>query len=248
MKVACRHCSAEIPANHVHAEQRVARCVACNTIFDISAQGESGSSTQLAPVRRERVAMPKAITIVQSVLSAVAEKPYREAARLPEPEFVIVRRWSTAPFVFGAAVFVFFTGLLWFRVFFADSIVGALLMLPFAVALSYVVLALLINRTTIRARDGRLTISIGPLPWSGNKTILMSDLRQLYCRQIVTEGDPGSSVSYEVVALLANGTTTRLVRGLLEADQALFLEQAIEERLGIIDEPVAGELDRSSSA
>lgn len=116
---------------------------------------------------------------------------------------------------------------------------GALGYVALSVLLTYCALAAVLNRTTIRAQAGILRVSEGPLPWTLAKTISTKDIHQLYCKRVETRGRRGTGtvISYDVLVLLANGTSTQLVKHLEEPEQALFIEQAIEERLGIVDEP-----------
>jgi hypothetical protein len=95
-----------------------------------------------------------------------------------------------------------------------------------------------VNRTRIAVENGVLSVRHGPLPWPGNRTIAVAELAQLFCEEVI--GNKGSR-SYRVSALLKSGRKTQVLRGLGQADQALFIEQALERRLGITDVPVAGE-------
>ena len=52
----------------------------------------------------------------------------------------------------------------------------------------------------------------------------------------------GASYSYALSAILAGGKRVKLVSGLDQPEDALFLEQKIEGYLGITDRPVAGEM------
>jgi hypothetical protein len=52
-------------------------------------------------------------------------------------------------------------------------------------------------------------------------------------------------LTYNVCAVLKGGQRVTLLSSLPEIDQALFVEQAVEEYLGIEDRPVGGELPRN---
>jgi hypothetical protein len=58
-------------------------------------------------------------------------------------------------------------------------------------------------------------------------------------------GKHGStSWTYRVNAMLTDGRKIQLMSGLPESDQALYIEQIIEDHLRIADRPVGGEMRR----
>jgi hypothetical protein len=82
-----------------------------------------------------------------------------------------------------------------------------------------------------------------PLPWLGSGTI--TGIRQLFSKERVHRSRHGyRSYSYQLHALLVGGKQRKVVSGLDEAPQVLWLEQAIEEHMGITDRPVGGEIPR----
>jgi len=112
----------------------------------------------------------------------------------------------------------------------------------FGLAMAYVTLCGFINKTTLRARDGHMNVHHSPLPWPGSGTV--EGVRQLYSKEREHRGRRGRvSYSYELHAVTTSGMR-KLVGRLQEAPQALWLEQTLEEHLGISDRPVGGELPR----
>jgi hypothetical protein len=109
------------------------------------------------------------------------------------------------------------------------------------VGLTYATLAGFLNRTRIRTTGRRIRIDHGPLPWLGNRTIDADSIEQLFCREKRGTSRSGARYSYEVRALLKNGRQVTLVGNLVEPEEAAYLEQQIERRLGIQDRPIAGE-------
>lgn len=110
------------------------------------------------------------------------------------------------------------------------------------IGMTYYVLCGFVNRTVIDVSGRELRIQSGPLPWRGNSTTLPSQIAQLYREEIAHHGKNGTTYTYQLAAALKDGKKLKLVSGLHEADQALFLEQEIERHLGIRDQPVAGEM------
>jgi hypothetical protein len=98
------------------------------------------------------------------------------------------------------------------------------------------------NQTIIQLRGGLLSIEHKPLPWFGAKKLSIEELKQLYCKEVVSHSKNGTTTTYEVLAILSNGKHITLLSHLADAEQALFFEEEIEDYLGIEDRPVRGEL------
>ncbi len=109
------------------------------------------------------------------------------------------------------------------------------------VGLTYYTAALFLNRTTVTVRRRELRVSHTPLPWWGPPPIPVGDLEQIYVERKVSHNKKGTTVLFQVMAVTRNHTGRKLVTGLTELGQALYLEQEIERVLGIRDRPVAGE-------
>jgi hypothetical protein len=112
------------------------------------------------------------------------------------------------------------------------------------IGLLYFTLACFLNTTVIRVGHGLIEVRIGPLPWRGNKTIDAHDVKQFYCREITRHGKNGTHYSYEVHVILGGDVRKPLLKGISDADQALYIEQELERHLRIEDQPVRGELSR----
>ena len=72
-----------------------------------------------------------------------------------------------------------------------------------------------------------------------------TDLEQLYSKEHVSRTNKGGvRYSYEVHALTRSGNHVKILGGLSDTEQALFIEQEIEKNLRIEDTPVRGEISR----
>lgn len=116
-----------------------------------------------------------------------------------------------------------------------------------AVGLSfaYYLLSTYKNQTTISVTNKTMSIKHAPMPWFGNQDISTSSLVQLYVKQV-----EGWSVNdkvtylYELRAKLKNDKDIKLIGGLISEEVGHFLEQQIENYLGIVDEPIQGEVPK----
>jgi hypothetical protein len=108
------------------------------------------------------------------------------------------------------------------------------------VAISYFTLATLLNRTVVEARPRALSVVHGPVPWKG-ALLAREDVAQLYVEEHVSRGKNGTTVTWGLSAVLRSGKRQKLLTGLEEKAQALYLERALEARFGIADQRVAGD-------
>lgn len=113
------------------------------------------------------------------------------------------------------------------------------------VSLAYNILTTYLNHTTISVTNKTFSVEHKPLPWFGSRTIDSSELVQLYTKKGRTEKSGGEiNQYYDLRAKLKNGKDIKLLGSLASAEVAQFLEQQVEEYLGIIDIPVLGEVPK----
>jgi hypothetical protein len=245
MDITCNRCGAAIGAGDVNLDNRLAKCRACNSIFDFSPQLQREEPEAPLARRRLPVPLPEGLAIVEDAGGDREPESYRQDAA-EAGKLVISRRWFSSQLFFMA-----FFCLAWdsFLVFwYAHAGRAGLIAILFPVAhvavgvgLTYRTIAGFVNRTWIVADHGTLTIRHTPLPWLGNRTLPAEDIEQLVCKEVVTRGSDDSSTTYTLAAVMKDGRQVDLLKGLPQADQALFLEQRLEDRLGIVDVPVGGE-------
>lgn len=111
------------------------------------------------------------------------------------------------------------------------------------VALTYWTLSGLFNTTIINVDPRRVRVRHRPFPWAG-ASFERDSIEQLYVKAKQSNGKDGPYLSYSVWVVLRTKRARELVRGLSDADVALFIEQSIERTLGLKDRSVPGELAR----
>jgi hypothetical protein len=238
MSLACPHCHTSIHERNVDRTRDIATCQACGWLVDLRArppvEPENSAAGSAAPRQRPAVPLPPGIAIAEE---SSQEFGYRGTA---SSAIVLTRRWLRKKhFVMLAGVLAASAGVayLWINADIgAPLIVGSLMLLFW----SYALVTMFVNSTTVRAGgglEGRIDVRHGPLPYLGwrNRSIAAAEVRQLYVAKY--------GLFFSVEAMLADGTTIPLVRPLVTADQALFVEQQLERVLGLADYPVVGEID-----
>lgn len=232
LELACKNCGSQLEPESISTELNAARCTHCNALFAIALpQQQNAESTRKGP--RPKVPMPKGF----------------EVSELGH-EFVIKRRWYSPALFFLLFFCIFWNGFMvvwhtmalttgaWFM-----SLFG-LIHTAVGIGIAYGTLAGFLNTTEIKMGRGTLILKHGPVPWKGNKDIAAHSIRQLYCKEKITRGKNGTHHRYSVEAVLDTDKRETLVKGLQKAEQALFIEQQLESRLGIQDQATPGELPR----
>lgn len=110
---------------------------------------------------------------------------------------------------------------------------------------SYVTLANLLNRTRIVVSGGEITVRQWPLPWLGNQRLTRADYRQFYREATFPIlRRYGRTPGYHVSLVTPDNYKMRLVSDVPSADLALYIEQAVEHELGVVDRKVRGEMPK----
>lgn len=262
MQIHCPSCQRKIEASAINIDALVAKCDPCGAVFDITSQLDRGQGGAGLAKRRGRnarppVPLPPAIRIISDGSESALSDPgdsafapsYRESARR-SGMLELERKWFEPKHVFLLIFAIAWNAFMvfWYAIAISSGAaamaVFGIFHLAVGVFVFYLAITGFVNRTRIRAGDGGLSIGHGPLPWPGGKSIPSDELRQLYCRRRESRSKNGVSVSYVLSAATRDGRSIDLLASLPEADQALYLEQAIESHLGIVDVPVGDELPR----
>jgi hypothetical protein len=230
-----------IPAEDVNLDNLVAKCRSCNEVFSFADQMQR-------PIQSE------------GKRAAKLPVPKPDSLRIEDlgDQRRIIRRWFTWPilrlvfFCVAWDSFLIFWYFVAFNVRFGGPFNWIMVVFPIGhvavgVALTYSVIASLLNSTTVLVDGDRLSIRHGPVPWSGNRSLDIADIIQLYCddNYATSNRTTDSSLTwrYNLNAMLVDGRKLKLLSG-LPKDQALFCEQQLEEWLAIEPYPVSGELER----
>ena len=226
VELKCKNCGAPLSPADFSAQLMAARCPHCQAVFAIS-------NPATPSIGRPDASLPHTF----------------QMNRTPQG-LEIIRSWFEAKVWFILFFAIFWNGfmLVWHGIALSSGMwfmsAFGLIHTGIGLFLIYLVLAMFLNSTVIRANATSLEVKTGPLPWKGDKQINTAEVRQLYCLEKISQGKNGTSSSYRVEAVMRDNRRETLIGGLSDPDHALFIEQQIERHLGLIDIPVAGEYGR----
>jgi hypothetical protein len=257
MEIRCPTCGARVPATDVNVERMIAKCLPCDSVFDFSSQ-VAPAPAEGRQRRRPRVGLPPKMVVELDAPASATAPTYRRPEGTARGAIVVRWRWfEPAKHLFMAVFCVAWDAFLvfWYGVAFTglsqsrggDGGFWLMVLFPIVhvavgVSLTYGVLTGFFNSTRVGLRGDELFVRHGPLPWAGNRVIDARTVTQLFTKEKVSNGRGGQQRSYELVAIVEGEKRVPLVSGLSEVEQALWLEQAFEERMGIVDVEVAGEV------
>jgi hypothetical protein len=225
----CPNCNRSIASEDINIHKLIAKCGACYAIFDFD-------DHQQAPVKKERpnISLPVGFEEQQMV-----------------SEMQIAIRWRKTKGMVGFFTFftVFWNVLLlpFILIAVAENNWQMMLMISLHIAVGVgmllYTLALHFNRTYVDVNTHGITVVSKPinLPFYKNHHVQSADLEQLYVEQYVsstTNNKP--NYAFAVRARIQGQTKdVRLIKGLKDEDQALYLEHKIEKFLNIEDKWMA---------
>ncbi len=220
MKLTCPQCGAAFAPGNVNLALGLASCEACGSVHDLSKRRGENAAVVRTP------ADPAGITVVEGPSPSVSWS-WRTAAVL----FLIL--WCT---IWDGILLVMFTTSLAsgdYEILLFGSIHALV-----GVGVTWLTVASLVNRTTIALSADELTVEHGPVPWWGNRAVARGEIAQIYVTEV--RGNKGSR-TYSLFAEVERGHRVPLASGIASVGRARFLEDWLEQRLGLADRPVDGE-------
>jgi hypothetical protein len=230
MKVICPSCRVPVAAEDIALDTGLAKCRTCNNVFRFDNAPELA-----APAVRPRQNVGRPRSVVSSEVDGGLTVQYR---------------WFSPKYVFMALFCLFWDGFLvfWYAMALSSGdtvgLLFPLLHVAAGIAITYATIAGFVNTTTLRIDPWRLRVRHHPLPWGKPVDLAVGDVHQLFCDEKITRGRNGPSYTYNLNALLRDGSRRKVISGLDTADLPVFLEQHAESWMGIQDEAVLGELPR----
>lgn len=241
-QISCTSCAATVSVEDVDLSTKLARCRACNSVFEIGSQLRGDDA-----VRRRELHPPANIRVARGNLEprrapSEGEQGYRARIEIPPSDVELEVRWFRPTAIFMIFFSVIWCGFLvaWYSIALSTPSPGGvmlwfpLLHVAVGVGLFYWSLAMLLNKTRISLSGGRLRTSHGPVPWRGASDLELAAIRGFYAESKSTRGKRGRvTVTWSVCADVDGNPRQALLAGLSSEAEARFLSRALSEQLGV---------------
>lgn len=206
----CPACAAPLPESAIASSLSVCRCPSCNAVSDLLAK----------PKPVVTVPMPEKWSVEGTGRALTIRWPWLKASTVILVPFTLF--WNGVLLSVASGMTDDFAH--------PEKLLFGLLVphVWIGVGLLYFTLATFLNSTTVKVRNGELTVHHGPLPWRGNHHFLANALVQLF---VVEKRSNRGTLSYDVCGLSREGKRQQIIR--------------LEQPLGLRDAPVEGEFRRN---
>ncbi|MCB1177567.1 MAG: hypothetical protein KDK36_08330 [Leptospiraceae bacterium] len=232
----CEHCGMYIPSKYLDFKNLIRKCPSCGKVSKLSGYSKNSESKENSYGYKERLRLPKGMSIHMN----------NDSITLSFWWF----RFKNLLVLFSSIVGVLQLIIILNHIKIGTFQPGKYYMISlnvFLCALIYSFLALLINKTVIVADRYYLKIQTSPLPMPGFMTSFpVKKIDQIYCTVKETGNKRETEFSYQVVAEMKGSKKDKvLIPHLAKKEEAQYIEYYLEKFLGIKDEEVWDELDKS---
>jgi hypothetical protein len=244
MIVTCHACQIKFSLSTANRLEGVAECVRCGAKQAVVVGRDAPSAmASEAAAPRSRVDVPDEITIEEEAGgTGYRERQQGSLLTLARRR----RRRSLPPLALRLAVLLALVAIWIYDAVALGSVSVAMVLFPvtaFALVSAWDRLVRFVNRTVIRVDTERVTVNHGPLPsphfwWNLER----DEVRQLFSAKV-----DARVPAYQVRALLGGDVWVGLVDGLDTPEEAVFIEQRLEDALVLVDREVDTELPREST-
>lgn len=217
MNLQCPNCNTSIPAQNINMRAMAALCPQCSLVFKFAAQ----------PVQSKRLKRkfkaPEEIKIYQVGDWMEILIPWK--------------KMDDRPWLFGG---FFMLGIILLGLMIDQQPLLVFCIAPVfgLIGIGFVFLGYIqrVNKTSFVITPETLMISYRPISFAAPRIFNTNDIHQLYCKQII---ESKGGASFQLRALTHDDDWILLEN--LPEHYALYLEQILEDHLGIEDIPVRGE-------
>lgn len=232
----CEECGKLIDASQVNVASSVAKCENCNSLFSLE---------ESAFEKRRRgnpiFLVPEGTEVLKLITSLEISTSWLRASKRDKLKFDFFMA-----LIFGiVSPPALFMGLMAGSILF--SIIGVIFVIA-AIFLIYAFLANLVNKSYIKIEEEQLTITHRPLKLFTrmDQKIALDKIDQLFVKEYVTNRKVNNVPlkAFGLFLKLKNGKSIKIIDE-MNKETSLYIEQEIEEFLGIHDKKMKGEIPRS---
>jgi len=217
-RINCPSCDSVIPADNLNINDKIGKCSSCDVVFPFE---KNISDLVNSSKPKQKVAKPEGIDIYEN------RDEFELSLHSPTTLFDIFPLMMLFLSTFFLSIAFFTKGVGW--IWLATSWV--LFMFPI-----YNLFQLKDHRVFINFDDRFLYIKWRPNKWIKDKKIRKDEIEQIYIKNVGGQ---------KAIFMISNGPDgqkhTSLINGMTDLAKARFLEQEMEQHLGIEDREVPGE-------
>lgn len=232
MHLNCPECENQIKSDDIHLVKTIAICQSCNNIFDFTNELKEANLPAFTNPKPE-IVMPHGIEVLKL---------------MNELEIMIKWRSISNNFtIFFAVFWNLFIGIFTLAVTLSGSWMMLLFMLPFLAVGAYLIyssVSYLVNKTFIIVDQEGISIEHRPINFLIQKDnfIFKEDIRQLYVKRYSVGSQNGRQVyAFSLEVTLNSGKEITLLKNLKSLEHGHYIEQEIENYLGIKNTVAKGE-------
>ncbi len=231
--LSCPNCQEKILSSDINLNKGLAKCSSCHVLFNI--EEESPNGHLLPAARKEEIfVIPKGIEILKMMSELEIEMRWRHTASWFLMLFTLIWNGILIPM----ALIIILSGEF-------SALIFMSLHLAVGVGLAYWCIATLFNTTYINVDNNYITIEHRPFSLFFKEHQLETpQVEQLYVKKYSngsTNGVP--NYVYAVMAKMRSKEEIQIIKGISKPQQARYIEQEIENFVGIVDKPMQGELN-----
>ena len=237
MVFTCKACGAALKESDISFDTGIAICEHCQAVMSFAEDLNVSSAQDLPSLVKAKVGRPENVDIEDTPLRLRLSRRWYH----PSLFFLLFFCIAWNAFLIGWYTMGSQMG--------EDGVIGLIMFIfpighvAVGVSLAYGVIAGFLNRTTVEVSASELSIRHGPIPWKGNQRLAASDISQIYCKasKAAVRREAAAVLQPTLYAKLKDDRRIKLLSKMGELETLRYLEQRLEERLGINDRSVPGE-------
>ena len=229
MDLTCKRCQTPLSVDDKSRKQKMVACPNCRVVNSLVSREEMPADALRPAI--QKWGLPKGITLEED-----------------EGNLFITRSWLN-----NQTYLFLVLGLVWngFLIAIASQATPWIYLMPHGWAgvwFLYKAITGLLNTTVIEVGPDQLSIATGPIPSFSDQKLAAGSVLQLYVERKEHKNKNSTSYTYDLELIGKLGGRKTLIKGMSVPQQALYLEHAIEQHLGIEDKILPDEYRQHTSS
>jgi len=240
-RISCRSCGSSLNVETLNPKYAVVNCSHCGSMYDAS--GLKRDTSDVSPESSVRTSYPKPENIKLRKDSKGIKYSWRAYNPIASILSVLIHIFILSKL---SETFLpkFIDGFSWHG---GNPAEFGIINWVLVAAASWITGVFLLNRHRIRLTSSSLVIDQKPIPvpWKFRKTIPRDRVQQLFVAERVKHQKDGPSTTHYVLRMIdADDNLIEIPGRFRNQEQAMYMEYALEDELGLSNIRIAGEVGR----